>query len=65
MSNLDRLEKAGLIKPGSKFSKEDHRLLESLSHEEVEALISVKRKVGDDFLRRNTGGEDSPVGIVF
>ncbi len=65
MSNLERLKRAGLIRSGYEFSKEDQRLLESLSEEEVEALISVKRKVGEDFLHRHTCGAYPAVGIVF
>ena len=65
MSNLERLERAGLIRSGYEFSQEDKRLLDGLSEEEVEALISVKRKVGEDFLRRHTCGAYPPVGIVF
>ena len=65
MSILERLERAGLIRSGHRFSEEDKRLIESLSEGEAEALINVKRKVGDEFLKRNAGGYSPPVGIVF
>jgi len=65
MTNLERLEEAGMIRPGHQFSREDLLLLESLSHEEVGALISVKAKVGEGFLHRNVSGDHPPVGIVF
>jgi hypothetical protein len=65
MSVFERLERSGLIRTGHHFSEEDKRLLESLSQEEAEALISVKRKLGEDFLKRNTGGSAPALGIVF
>ena len=65
MSNMEQLERAGLIRSGHRFSEEDKRLIEGLSEDEVKALISVKRKVGDDFLRRNTSGTTPPIGMVF
>jgi hypothetical protein len=65
MTNFERLEQAGLIRHGHKFSRDDLRLVESLSSEEVEALISVRAKVGEDFLRRNTSGDVPAMGIVF
>ena len=65
LSKLERLEKAGLIRSGYQFSKEDQRLMESLSEVEVDALISVKTKLGEDFFNRNTCLAYPPVGIVF
>jgi len=62
---MERLEQAGLIRAGHKFSKEDHELIESLTKEEIASLITVRAKVGEDFLRRNTSGEYPAVGIVF
>jgi hypothetical protein len=65
MTNLERLEQAGLITPGHDFSNDDLLLLESLSFDEVTALISVSAKIGADFLRRKVTGDNPPVGIVF
>ena len=65
VSKLQRLERAGLIRSGCEFSEEDERLLESLSEAEVDALISVKTKLGEDFFNRNTCLAYPPVGIVF
>jgi len=62
---MERMKQAGLIKAGHRFSAEDYTLLESLTKEEIEALISVRTKVGEDFLHRNTSGPDPAVGIVF
>ena len=65
MTNLERLEEAGMIRHGHQFSREDLLVLESLSYDEVTALIGVRVKVGDDFLRRNVTGYNPPIGIVF
>jgi hypothetical protein len=64
-SKIRRLVDAGLIRAGHKFSDEDQMLLESLSEDEVEALISVKTKLGEEFFNRNTDLAYPPVGIVF
>jgi hypothetical protein len=53
MSNITTLKKAGIVKLASKMSAADKRAIESLSHEEVEALISSKAKLGDDFIRKH------------
>ena len=65
MGNQEKLEAAGLVRSGHSFSEGDKKLLESLSEGEVEALICVKRKVGEEFLRKHARGENPPVGIVF
>jgi hypothetical protein len=64
-SRIQRLVDAGLIRAGHQFSDQDRQLLESLSEDEVEALISVKTKLGEDFFNRNTVLAYPPVGIVF
>jgi len=64
-SKIQRLVDAGLIRGGHQFSDQDLQLLESLSEDEVEALISVKAKLGEDFFNRNTDLANPPVGIVF
>ena len=64
-SKIRRLVDAGLIRAGHEFSDEDQKLLESLSEDEVEALISVKTKLGEEFFNRNTDLAYPPVGIVF
>jgi hypothetical protein len=64
-SKIQSLVDAGLIRAGHQFSDQDRQLLESLSEDEVEALISVKTKLGEDFFNRNTDLAYPPVGIVF
>jgi hypothetical protein len=65
MHDWKLLQEAGLIVKDHEFSKEDRSLLESLSEDEVEALISIKKKLGENFFRRNTCGAYPPLGIVF
>ena len=68
MDNQAKLENGGVIRAGHKFSDGDKRLIESLSNEEVDALINVRIKVaktGEDFFKRNCTGDKPPVGIVF
>jgi hypothetical protein len=63
--NRTRLEQAGIIKPGHSFSAEDAATLEQLSPQEVDTLIQVGQKLGQDFLHRKGGGYEDSVGILF
>ena len=45
MKNHERLEKNGLIKPGTKLSQQQKDALEGLSREDLDSLISVKKKL--------------------
>ena len=51
-SNMERLQEAGIVHPHHKMSEEDQQLVETLTREEVETLISVKNKLGDNFIRK-------------
>jgi hypothetical protein len=53
MPNLDRLISAGIIPSNNTLSKDDITTINSLDPNEVDALISLKSKLGDDFLKRN------------
>jgi len=72
MSNIATLMNAGLIAAGSTFSSADQTTIESLSTDEVNALISISQAVTTDFLSRNCGSSSPgpsptthPIGIVF
>ena len=76
MSNLSRLQDAGIIAKGAQFDAADQKTIDSLSDVEVSALISISKKLPADFLQRHTAGGGSPqamaaapgtqtVGIVF
>ena len=60
MTNHEKLDAAGLINPDHDFSDEDKKVLESLSDDEVDALISVQKKVND----AKDGGQDIAFGIL-
>ncbi|HSY11314.1 MAG TPA: aroma-sacti cluster domain-containing protein [Verrucomicrobiae bacterium] len=63
MNNVQRLTQAGLILPNAAaaLNPADQQLINSLTDDEVSALISVKSKLGDDFAQRNS----RTIGIVF
>ena len=45
-SNIERLEKAGILKQDH-FTDQDKKLLESISAEEVDVLIRLRSKMGE------------------
>ena len=51
-SNIETMQAHGLILKKHKISEGDQKLLNSLSASEVKALISVKNKLGEPFLRK-------------
>lgn len=61
--NQIALEQAGLIPAGFEFPSNASEILESLTDDEVQALISIGNKLGRDFLVTYGGGET--VGILF
>jgi hypothetical protein len=64
-NNRARLEQAGIIKKGHVFSPEDTATLDRLTPQEVETLIQVGQKLGQDFLDRKGGRYEDTVGILF
>lgn len=60
MTNHEKLDAAGMINPDFEFSDEDKKVLESLSDEEVEALISAQKKVN----AAKDDGQDIAFGIL-
>ncbi len=69
MSNLTTLISGGVISGTNALSDADKATIESLSSDEVTALISIHTKVSADFLTRNCSSPNPspahPVGIVF
>jgi hypothetical protein len=53
MTNLEKLIKAGVVPPDHTLTDDDTLIIENLSHLEVECLVDLKQKLGDEFLRRN------------
>lgn len=60
MSNLERLQQAGVVPDDYEFSESEKSTIESLSSQEVDSLISTKNKLGDDFIN-----EHVPHGMMF
>ncbi|HJV22913.1 MAG TPA: hypothetical protein VJ570_09450 [Holophagaceae bacterium] len=56
MSNYDRLVEAGLINPSATtgYTQADIDKVNSLTSDEVDHLISVKDKLGADFLTQHS-----------
>ena len=52
MSNVKTLYDAGLVRP-EKLTDQDKKVIESLSPDEVNALLQVKAKLGDDMIKQN------------
>jgi hypothetical protein len=63
MANVDQLTAAGLIPNAAALTPEDHQVINSLTPEEVSALISVKSKLTPGFTQRHLSAQSS--GIVF
>jgi len=60
MTNLERLKEAGLVPDEYEFDQDEETAIESLSSEEVNALISSKEKLGADFIQTHV-----PHGMMF
>ena len=58
MGNIDQLREGGVAHPKHDFTDEEIERLESLSEEEVQALISVKQKLGHDLVTKQHGADD-------
>jgi hypothetical protein len=56
MSNIATLTSAGLIAKTATFNAADQQTIESLSPDEVNALISISKKLSPDFVARHFGG---------
>jgi hypothetical protein len=69
MSNLSRLQAAGIVAATANFNPSDQAIIDSLSDDEVSALISVKQKVPASFFEQHAQAGIAPanrtIGIVF
>jgi hypothetical protein len=52
MTNIERLQQAGLIEVHHPLTPEEVNSVNQLSSAEIDALISVRSKLGDDFFNR-------------
>jgi hypothetical protein len=58
LTNVEQLEHAGLIQTHNPLTPEEAETVNNLSSAEVEALISVKAKLGDKFFQRKVQDGD-------
>lgn len=59
MTNLERLQQAGLIETNHPLTPDEVNSVNQLSSAEIDALISVRAKLGDDFFTRKVPMGDS------
>lgn len=57
MTNLERLQQAGLVEVKHPLTAEEVENVNALSPAEIDALISIKAKLGDDFFSRKVDME--------
>ena len=66
MSNFERLQSAGLIEVNHSLTPEEINSINQLSSAEVDALVSVRAKLGDDFFNRKVQvGDSHRMGTVI
>jgi hypothetical protein len=58
VTNVEQLQQAGLIQTHNPLTPEEEATVNSLSSAEVDALISVKAKLGDSFFQRKVKDGD-------
>jgi hypothetical protein len=54
MTNVEKLQAAGILATPSRLSSSDEGLINDLDPTEVDALVAIKADLGDDFIQRNT-----------
>jgi len=54
VTNVQTLISHGVVPQDHTLTQDDHSAIESLSVEEIQCLVQLKHKLGDDFLKRNT-----------
>ncbi len=59
MANIDKLKNAGLVSAKAKLTEAEVKALNSLSEDEVNALISAKAKLGDAFVKKHLSSATS------
>jgi hypothetical protein len=63
--HFDKLVSKGVILNPASFSDDDKKRIESLTPAEVDALISIRAKLGDKFLQEKAAGPTPAICIVF
>ena len=60
MTNLEKLQQAGLVDDDYELNDSEQDAIESLTDNEVDSLISSKDKLGEHFIRKHV-----PHGMMF
>lgn len=53
MTNVTKLQKAGILATPHGLSKEDVATINRLSPSEVDVWVKIKRQLGKEFIKRN------------
>jgi hypothetical protein len=64
-TNRERLVEAGIIKTAYVFTPDQLQIIEQLTPEEVDTLIGIANRLGEDFLWNTGGGDEDTVGVLF
>jgi subtilase family serine protease len=59
MTNVEQLQQAGLVQTHHPLTDDEVKSVNQLSQAEVDALISVRAKLGDSFFERKVKEGDS------
>jgi hypothetical protein len=59
MTNLERLQQAGLVEVNHPLTDDEVISVNQLSSTEIDALISIRAKLGEDFFTRKVKMGDS------
>ncbi len=66
MTNVEQLQKAGLIVTRHPLTADEIESVDQLTQPEVDALISVRAKLGDKFFERKVqDGDSHHMGTMF
>jgi hypothetical protein len=65
MDNFDTLVAARIILNPAAFTAADKAQINTLSQSEVDALISIRQRLGDNFIHPKTTGPTPSMAIVF
>ncbi len=68
MANIDILKTGGVISQNATFNATDQAIIDSLTTDEANALVSIKGKLTAEFVANNIGSAGAAaktIGIVF
>lgn len=64
-AKLEKLKAARVAHPTHEFSAAEEQLIESLSDDEIDTIISAKKKLGEQLLRKETNDEAHPNTLIL